>query len=151
MLKVKPPPMRRLGAEIEKSHPFLKAVFISQKFGMNFLERTWQPPTDVFETPTHFVVRIEIPGVRREDFAIALDAKCLTVRGRRAEIIRGPKRTFKQMEINYGHFERVISIAGPLDVEEAKAVYEQGFLEIIIPRSRRARTQTVQLTVTIEG
>ena len=151
MLKTKPAPLRRLDSGLEKSHPFLKAVYLSQKFGMNFLEKTWQPPTDVFETPSHFIVRIEIPGVRVPDFTIHLDERNLVVRGRRTESFMGSRRTFKQMEINYGHFERVIPLPGPLDLEQARAAYEQGFLEIAIPRTRRGRTHAVQVTVTIEG
>lgn len=90
----------------------------------------WRPPVDIYETEKGLLVRLEIAGMREEDFHITLTASQLTVAGRREdwELRRG----FRQMEIPFGAFQ--VQVALPwAPVQALEATYEQGFLRICIP------------------
>jgi HSP20 family protein len=119
---------------IRKSFP---AIFETRRevlHAINWRVRSsvWSPPTDVYETEEAFVVRIEIAGMREEDFEVAMEAGLLTVSGVRPDI--NERRAFHQMEIWFGRFEIAIEIPVPIDVDASLAEYRDGFLVINLPR-----------------
>lgn len=95
----------------------------------------WRPPTDVYETERHILIKMEIAGMRQEDFQLRLDGNVLTIRGRRADLYRDRKGSFRQMEINYGPFEVVVRLPQSVDASSIRALYKAGFLEILVPKT----------------
>jgi HSP20 family protein len=92
----------------------------------------WNPPTDVYETEASFVVRLEVAGMRQSDFSIDVDDNFLIISGVRSE---SPEhRIFHQMEIRFGEFSTAIEIPAGADVTKAEADYEDGFLNIVMPK-----------------
>ncbi len=107
-------------------------------------ESAWMPPTDVFETATEVVVKMELAGVNVENIDIKLDGRRLVVTGRRVDASASPKRTFRQLEINYGRFERIIAFGEGTKVTTGKASYKEGFLLITLPKiKQQSRTNVV--------
>lgn len=92
----------------------------------------WRPPTDMFELEDRFQVRVEIAGMREEDFEIILDESVLTVRGIRQDTPE--RRAYHQLEINYGEFVTAVEIPGLFSAPEATAEYVNGFLWITLPK-----------------
>jgi len=92
----------------------------------------WRPPTDVYEDANAFVVRMEIPGVGQDDIKIAIENDRLIIQGRRIDPARKNKVQFRQMEINYGRFQRVIPLPDPVDESQIQATYNDGFLEVVL-------------------
>jgi HSP20 family protein len=102
----------------------------------------WSPPTDVFETEASFVIRLEVAGMRQADFSIDVEDNFLIISGMRSETPE--RRTYHQMEIRFGEFSTAIEIPVGADVSKADADYEDGFLNIIIPK-------IIPTTVNIKG
>ena len=102
----------------------------------------WSPPTDVFEAEASFVVRLEVAGMRQSDFSIEVEDNFLIISGVRTE--PPERRTYHQMEIRFGEFSTAIEIPAGADVSKADADYEDGFLNIIIPK-------IIPTTVNIKG
>ena len=99
----------------------------------------WHPATDVCETDDAIVVRVEVAGVRPEDIEVVLeDEQLLTVRGMRRDSMADKRRGYHQMEIHYGMFQRHVYIPKAVNAEGARARYEQGFLEIMLPIAEHA-------------
>ncbi|MDP2777767.1 MAG: Hsp20/alpha crystallin family protein [Anaerolineales bacterium] len=94
----------------------------------------WSPPTDAYETEDAYIVRVEIAGMREEDFEVSLENDTLLVMGLRPD--SSGRRAFHQMEIRFGKFATAIGLPGPVDVEQAQAEYVNGFLTIIIPKAK---------------
>ena len=94
--------------------------------------RVWHPPTDVYETDTHVMVKLEVAGVGQDDFAVQLQGRTLVVAGRRDD--PAAKLAYQQMEISYGAFHSEVYL--PCDVDEAgvRAKYDNGFLYIMLPK-----------------
>lgn len=99
----------------------------------------WTPPTDVYENEDGVVVQVEIAGMRPEDFAITLDERRLVVTGVRRD--PEPKKTYYQMEINYGEFRIEVDLPWRGDPDCVEATYEAGFLRVFLPRPPACRIQ----------
>ncbi len=97
----------------------------------------WRPPTDVFETDACLVVKVEIAGMGEEDFSISLQGRDLVVSGHRRD--PADKLAYQQMEIHYGDFETSVHLPWSVDASSVEATYEQGFLNIVLPRAKTRR------------
>ena len=109
---------------------------------------TWTPNTDVYETPESLVVKMEIAGIAKEDLEITLNDRLLLVRGFRKDPCRQRRCSFRQMEIDYGYFERRIVIPRSVDGSRVRAQFHNGFLHIDLPKAQKSEHATV--TVIIE-
>lgn len=99
--------------------------------------RVWKPPTDVYETNSHIVVKVEVAGMKPEDFEISFSSRTLTISGVRVD--PAEKLTYQQMEILYGRFETQVYIPGPVEEDKIEAFYEDGFLKVLIPKAKAVR------------
>ena len=93
----------------------------------------WSPPTDAYETEQNYAVKVEIAGMRDEDFDVAFENNTLWISGYRPD--RNERRAYHQMEIRFGRFELAVEIPVPVDIESATAEYKDGFLMIVFPKS----------------
>jgi HSP20 family protein len=93
----------------------------------------WTPPTDLYETEDGFVVKVEIAGMREEDFEVAIENNVLIISGNRSDL--NERGAYYQMEIRSGKFEIAIEMPAPVNVEKAIAEYKDGFLMINLPRA----------------
>lgn len=94
----------------------------------------WRPPTDVFETETAIIVRVEIGGMREADFTISLVERSLLIKGVRQDV--NERRAYYQMEIPFGEFSSEVELPHTIVAEETEAVYRDGFLRIVLPKAR---------------
>jgi len=94
----------------------------------------WRPATDVFEIEESIVVRVEIAGMREEDFSISLKGNQLTVRGNRPDVLE--RRAYYQMEISFGEFLTEVNLPGPVLSDHVTAEYIDGFLRLVFPKDR---------------
>lgn len=102
----------------------------------------WQPPTDVYEDDDGVVVRIEVAGMCSEDLSIALAGSRLLVGGTRVD--PAPKHRYHQMEIRFGEFRVEVCLPWQVGPEDVEACYQQGFLEVRLPRPRLRRVPVVE-------
>jgi HSP20 family protein len=119
---------------------FTELFISSSKLISVYTEKSWQPPTDIYETDKEIVIRCEIAGMKPEEILISCDDNRLLITGCRDERDARIKRNFRQMEINYGKFEKVIDVYCGIESEHAAASYKDGFLEIVIPKSNPSGT-----------
>lgn len=98
----------------------------------------WIPNTDVYVTEGNLVIKVELAGMRKEDLELTVEGNRLMISGQRPDGTRGAKCKFLVMEINYGSFECVIEIPAGYDASQAMAGYQNGFLQIDVPRAVHA-------------
>jgi len=111
-------------------------------FPLDEKEYPFRPAADLYETSEGLVLRLEIAGATRENLSIDLVGQQLIVRGQRRP---GPPVDTKRVlhyEITYGSFERNFHIPLAIDPEGVKARYENGILEVRLPR-RHPRTRHI--------
>jgi HSP20 family protein len=97
------------------------------------LRRGYRPQVDVYrgDDPATLTVLVELPGVDPGDVQVIASARALLIAGER----RRPRNCghYQQMEIDYGPFQRQITLAEDIDPDEAAATYERGILTIRLP------------------
>ncbi len=105
----------------------------------------WRPPTDVYETETTVVIRVEIAGMQEDDFAISLEDRAVIVRGVRQDTTE--KRAYQQMEIPFGEFSTEVDLHCSVSSEGIEALYRDGFLFITLlkvrPRQIRVEDKSI--------
>jgi len=111
-----------------------KNDYILVNWRLSSHSHAWRPPTDVYEREDELVVRVEIAGMEENAFVISLDQNRLIIRGVRPDL--NEKRAYHQMEINFGEFLCVIEISMPIDTENIRAEYQNGFLWVFLPKSQ---------------
>ncbi|MHB9032414.1 MAG: Hsp20/alpha crystallin family protein [Anaerolineae bacterium] len=97
--------------------------------------RRWRPPTDVYETGEHVVIKVEIAGMKTEDFSISFDDRRLVISGCRRD--RTEKIIYQNMEIPYGEFRTEVKVSWPIVQTDIEALYEGGFLYVKLPKRTR--------------
>jgi len=98
--------------------------------------RCFRPAVDSFRTvdPDRLVVVVELPGVDPETVHVIASDRTLVVSGERKRPRAGKGgQVYQQMEIDYGPFERTISLTEDVETENGTASYEQGLLKIVFP------------------
>jgi HSP20 family protein len=103
--------------------------------------KIWRPPTDVYETDSYLVVKVEIAGIEAEDLALSLESKTLTIAGVRHD--PAAKLAYQQMEILYGAFETVVQLPWAIEEEGIEASYSGGFLSVLLPKARPRQVPVV--------
>ena len=99
----------------------------------------WSPPTDGYETADAYIVRVEIAGMREDDFEVVLDNNTLLISGSRLDIPE--HRAYHQMEIHFGKFATAIDVPVVVNADEAVAEYKDGFLTIKLPKAKPSQVK----------
>jgi HSP20 family protein len=107
---------------------------VSRTVGWQVTNGLWSPPTDVYETETHYVVRVELAGIRETDLEITFENGILVITGVRSDV--SERRAYHQMEIHFGKFSSAIGVPGPVDLDRSVAEYSDGFLMVRMPKTK---------------
>ena len=139
--------MGHAAEEIEQLFADLWEVFPFSR-GMR---RGYRPEVDVYRTedPPSLTVLVELPGVDPREVEVVASPRALLIAGER----RRPKDCghYQQMEIDYGPFQRQVTLAEDVDPEQATATYERGILTIRLPIAPKpAPRQTIAIEVTLK-
>lgn len=117
------------------------------------LRRGFRPQLDCFRTedPATFVVVMDIAGIEPERVNVSTADRALVISGERHRDECGG-RTYQQMEVEYGPFQRVIQLPEDVDPAKARATYDKGLLRIVMPIATPApRVQPVPIQVRREA
>jgi HSP20 family protein len=102
------------------------------RFRLSSRSCVWSPPTDVYETDEAVIVRVEVAGMREEDFEILIEERFLTVRGARPDTTE--RRAYHQLEIPFGEFISEVELPVPVAADRIEAIYLSGFLRLVLPK-----------------
>lgn len=94
---------------------------------------------DVYQTPTHIVIKAMIAGVRPEDLDISITRDMVTIRGKRERHTEGTAGDFFFQELYWGSFSRTIVLPQEVEIEEAEATEKHGLLVIRLPKLDKGR------------
>lgn len=107
----------------------------------------WAPAIDVEETKDSLIVRAEIPGMTKEDIKIQTVGDTLVISGERKHESEEKDRHFHRVERAYGKFQRMMQLPIEVQSDKAKASYKDGVLEIIFPKSEKAKAREIEIEV----
>lgn len=102
---------------------------------------------DVFEDEQRLVVRIEAPGMRKEDFSIEIGGDTLQVRGEKRFERESTEGRWRVLQCAYGTFQRTVALPSTVRGEEARAAYRNGVLKIELPKVAPSKPSSVNIKV----
>ncbi|MBU4261325.1 MAG: Hsp20/alpha crystallin family protein [Proteobacteria bacterium] len=92
--------------------------------------------TDVYETVNEYILFMEIPGVDPDKLSVLVNQSSVTVSGERLRPDFDHTICIHQLEVEYGKFQRTISLAAPIDGEASTSSCKNGFLLIRLPKKK---------------
>lgn len=103
----------------------------------------WSPPIELSEKDGRLSICAELPGLKKDDVKVELSDGVLTISGERKHEQEEQEGDFYRSERSYGSFTRTIPIPEGAQVENAKATFEDGVLEVSVPvpESKRRRRE----------
>jgi HSP20 family protein len=137
-------PWRELGALQTEMNRLFNTAFESPASGGGTLRR-WMPAMDVLETPDHFLLRLDLPGVRQDQVSIELDDQTLSISGERSFEKEATKDGFQRVERASGSFQRSLTLPPGIDPEAITAAFENGVLEVAIPKPEERKPRRISI------
>jgi HSP20 family protein len=104
---------------------------------------------DVFESADTVTVRIEAPGMQREDFNVALSGEVLTVWGEKRIDREVAEGQWRMVQSAYGSFRRDVVLPVAVQVDKTKASYRDGVLRIELPKAEAARPRRIAVQTAV--
>jgi HSP20 family protein len=106
----------------------------------------WAPALDVHEDKDSFSVRVELPGMKREDIEVSLHDGALVISGeRQSEKISEGTEVHRQ-ERFYGKFSRALTLPAAVAGDKVKAQYKDGILTVTLPKAEEAKPKAITVS-----
>jgi HSP20 family protein len=98
-------------------------------------EATWRPVADIIETDTEYVIKAELPEVKKEDVKVTFEQGLLTISGERRQEKKQKDENAIRVESFYGSFSRSFSLPDNVDAKAIQAESKDGVLRVRIPKT----------------
>lgn len=106
----------------------------------------FSPVCEISETETHFLMSLDIPGLKKEDIKIETNQNILTISGsRHRESTADKNMKVQRMERSYGSFKRSFTLPQNVDADSIEAHYENGVLELSLPKIELAQSRQIEI------
>jgi HSP20 family protein len=113
--------------------------------------RRWVPAMDLVETDEHLVLRGDLPGLSEDDVEIEVEDGVLTISGERKTEHEEKSEGFHRVERASGRFSRSLSLPQGTDAETIEAGFEDGVLEVRIPKPAERKPHRVAIGSAVNG
>lgn len=107
----------------------------------------WAPTADISETDTEYLIRAELPAVKKEDVKITLDSGMITIEGERKEKQEFKDEKVHRMESFQGNFLRNFALPDNIDEKSIRAESEDGVLTVHLPKAKVVKPKTIEVKV----
>jgi HSP20 family protein len=113
--------------------------------------QNWVPSLDVWETPTEVVYAFDLPGIREEQITIEVKDETLTISADREKTEETSENGFYRFERRYGTFARAVGLPQGVDQDNISARYENGVLEVRVPKPEEQKPKKIELSKTLDA
>jgi HSP20 family protein len=120
---------------------------LPQEGAVNRSQFDWAPLTDVIETDGEYLIKAELPEVRKEDVNVSVLDGVLTLSGERRQEKREETDRLHRVERRYGAFERKFALPEDADEKAIRAESKDGVLAIHVPKHKVEQPQARQIHV----
>jgi len=107
----------------------------------------WAPLVDITEDDKEYLIKAELPEVKKEDVKVAVENGVLTLSGERKSEKEEQNRKYHRIERAYGSFERSFSVPDDAEADKVNAEFEDGVLRVHLPKSENAKPKQIEVKV----
>lgn len=134
---------------------FLRDTIINPAFSHQLAMKkvsTWRPAVEIKQLEKEYKVKVQLPGVNKDDIEVELDNDFMTITAKIEEEKEEKEQKEKNSkyhtcEFRYGKYKRTISFDQPIRAEDANAEYKNGVLTITLPKQRVEQAKTRKLEI----
>jgi HSP20 family protein len=135
---------------LNKVHPRINHLF-DESFGRSWANAAtsgvWYPAVDILESKEAYLVRAELPGMKKEDINLELKEGTLTLTGERKSTKPAEGVEYRTVERLNGKFVRSFTLPETVKHDGIQATYKDGILEIHVPKAEEAKPRQIQIAV----
>lgn len=107
----------------------------------------WTPAMDVQETEGEYLIKADLPDVKKDDVRVEIQDGMLSVSGERRQEKEEKGKKFHRVERAYGRFERRLALPTEVDAKKIAAEFKDGVLQVHLPKAPTARPQSIPIAV----
>ena len=101
---------------------------------------------DLLEADDHYRLRVDLPGVERDNVSINAEGRRLTIRGERAEEKQEKNESMLRTERMHGRFYRAVTLPTEVNPDKAKAQFENGVLIVDLPKVMKSKGKAIAIS-----
>lgn len=119
---------------------FLRDTLLVHANPLNMKKNSiWRPAIEVKQNEKEYKVRVQLPGVNKDDIEVELDNDFMTITAeiheeKEEKEEKAKNERYHTSEFRYGRYQRTISFDQPIRTDECNAIYDKGILTITIPK-----------------
>jgi HSP20 family protein len=143
--------------QLTRWNPFVELDEIQQRLNRLFLERTtksgetnfadFMPAVDIEETDTEFIVKADLPDVKKEELKVHVQDGVLTIEGERKQQKEEKGKRFHKIEREYGRFVRRFALPTDVNSEKVRAEFKDGVLSVALPKAPAVTPKMIDVKV----
>jgi HSP20 family protein len=107
----------------------------------------WTPLADITEDDKEYLIKAELPEMKREDVKVTVENAVLTISGERKVEKEEKKRKYHRVERGYGTFMRSFTLPDDADFNKVNAEFKSGLLTVHVPKSEHAKPKQIEVKV----
>jgi HSP20 family protein len=135
--------MRSLARRDDLFEDLFREFFATPETGVGPLE----PAAEVAESDGDVIVKLEVPGVEKDQLHVSVTEDEVTVRGETRKETEEKKKSYHRQEIRYGAFQRTMPLPADVNPAKASAELKEGILKITLPKAAQAKAHRVDVSV----
>ena len=105
------------------------------------------PRTDIIERKNDYIITAEMPGMTKDNFKVEIENNVLTIHGKKFAQEKSDGDQHFRSERQYGTYRRSFRLGDEIDSEKINAKYDSGILEIVLPKSKKAKPKMVEVKI----
>jgi HSP20 family protein len=118
-----------------------------QRTARGDFEGAFLPAIDVVEEKDNYLVKVELPGLTKEDVNVSLQDNYLAIRGEKKHEAETKEANFYRRERAYGAFSRTIELPTRVDAGKIDAQFKDGVLSVKLPKTEEAKPKQIEVKV----
>jgi HSP20 family protein len=127
--------LRQMTSEFDRTFddPFLSSFHWPSRIFAAPRAINWSPEIDIFEKDNRLVTKVDLPGMKKEDVKVEVTDGYLAISGERTSETEEKKDNVYRCEREYGSFYRAVPLPEGVKIEDVKASFSDGVLEVSVP------------------
>jgi len=123
--------------------------FLGSEYGHDetLFPATWTPAADIVERENDYIVKLELPGVKKNELKITIENNLLIVSGEKKQEGETKDKEHYRLERSYGAFRRAFTLPTTIKGDMIEAAYEDGILTVTLPKAEEAKPRAIEIKI----
>jgi len=122
-------------------------MFRGSEEGEDYTLASWTPAVDITEHDDEYTVKVELPGVNKDEVKITVESNMLTIRGEKKQEKETKKENYHRVERSYGSFQRSFTLPTAIVNDKIDAAFKDGILIVHVPKAEEAKPKQIEVKV----